>query len=67
MVVILNRNEERGKKLKVPHHARATSTRDGNMPRVTATCLIPDNNNNTSDYKVSIIRCRPLEVLPIIY
>jgi len=43
MVVLLNRNEERGEELKVPHHARATSTRDGNMPRVTATCLIPDN------------------------
>ena len=43
MVVLLDRNEERGEELKVPHHARATSTRDGNMPRVTATCLIPDS------------------------
>jgi len=45
VLLILDRNEERGEELKVPHHARATSTRDGNMPRVTATCLIPDNRN----------------------
>jgi len=33
MVVLpLVRNEERGKELKVPYHARATSTRDGNLP-----------------------------------
>ena len=47
MVVLLldfNRNEKRGEELKVPHHARATSTRDGNMPSVTATCLIPNKN-----------------------
>jgi len=45
MVVLLffDRNEERGEKLKVPHHARATSARNGNMPGVTAACLIPDN------------------------
>jgi len=47
MVVLLDRNEERGKELKVPHHARATSTRNGNMPRVTATCLIPDTSNSS--------------------
>jgi len=44
MVVLLDRNEERGKELKVPYHTRATSTRDGNMPCVTATYLIPDKN-----------------------
>jgi len=37
-----DRNKERGKELKVPHHARATLARDGNMPGVTAACLIPD-------------------------
>jgi len=30
--------EERGKKLKVPHHASAAAARDGNLPHVTATC-----------------------------
>jgi len=49
MVVLLlfNRNEERGKELKVPHYARATSARDGNMPGVMAACLIPNNNHYT--------------------
>ena len=42
VVLLFNRNEERGKELKVPHHARATLARDGNMPGVTAACLIPD-------------------------
>jgi hypothetical protein len=32
VVLLLVRNEERGKELKVPHHARATLIRDGNLP-----------------------------------
>jgi len=46
MVVLLlvNRNEERGKELKVPYHARATLVRNGNIPSVTAACFIPDKN-----------------------
>ena len=47
IIVLLNRNEERGEELKVPYHARAISTRDGNMPCVTATCLIPDTGNSS--------------------
>jgi len=47
MVVLLNRNKERGKKLKVPYHAKAILTRNGNMPYVTATCLIPDTSNSS--------------------
>ena len=31
--------EERGKELKVPHHASTTAVRDGNLLRVKATCL----------------------------
>ena len=42
ILLFLNRNEERGEELKVPHHARATSARNGNMPGVTAACLIPN-------------------------
>jgi len=42
VVLLFNRNKERGEELKVPYHARATSARDGNMPGVTAACLIPD-------------------------
>jgi len=45
--LILNRNEERGEELKVPYHARATLTRNGNMPSVIATCLIPDTGNSS--------------------
>ena len=30
---------ERGKELKVPHHASAAAVRDGNLPYVKATCL----------------------------
>ena len=30
---------ERGEELKVPHHASAAAARDGNLPRVKATCL----------------------------
>ena len=45
--LILNRNKKRGKELKVPHHARATLTRNGNMPRVTATYLIPNTGNSS--------------------
>jgi len=43
VVLLLYRNEERGEELKVPYHARATSVCDGNMPSITAACLIPDN------------------------
>ena len=31
-------SEERGKEFKVPYHASAAATRDGNLPHVTATC-----------------------------
>ena len=31
--------EERGKELKVPHHASAAAARDGNLPHVKVTCL----------------------------
>ena len=31
---------ERGKELKVPHHASAAAVRDGNLPYIKATCLI---------------------------
>jgi len=43
VLLILNRNKERGKELKIPYYARAILTRDGNMPCVMATCLIPDS------------------------
>ena len=29
----------KGEELKAPRHASAAATRDGNLPRVTATCL----------------------------
>jgi len=45
VVLLFDRNEERGEELKVPYHARATLARDGNMPGVTAACLIPDSNS----------------------
>ena len=48
LLILFNRNKERGEELKVPHHTGATLTRDGNMPGVTATCLIPDNRNYIS-------------------
>ena len=32
--------KERGKKLKVPHHANIAVVRDGNLPYNKATCLI---------------------------
>jgi len=44
VVLLFNRNEERGEELKVPYYARATLACDGNMPGVMAACLIPDNN-----------------------
>ena len=47
VVLLFNRNKERGEELKVPYHARATSARDGNMPSVTAACLIPDTSNSS--------------------
>jgi hypothetical protein len=41
----------KGEELKAPRHASAAATRDGNLPSrdgslpyLTATCLIPDNN-----------------------
>jgi len=43
VVLLFDRNKERGEELKVPHYARATSARNGNMPGVTAACLIPNN------------------------
>ena len=30
---------ERGEELKIPHYASAAAARDGNLPRVKATCL----------------------------
>ena len=33
------RIEERGKELKVPHHANAAAVRDGNLPYIKTTCL----------------------------
>ena len=43
-----------GKELKAPRHASAAVTRDGNLllrdgslPYVTATCLIPDTGNSS--------------------
>jgi len=42
-----NRNKERGEELKVPYHARATLIRDGNMPHIIATCLIPNTGNSS--------------------
>jgi len=56
VVLLFNRNKERGEELKVPYHARATSARDGNMPGVTAACLIPDKIFilfNTYRYSIS--------------
>jgi len=47
VVLLFDRNEERGKELKVPHHARATSARNGNMPGIMAACLIPDTSNSS--------------------
>ena len=35
----LLRSKERGKELKVPHHASATAVCDGNLPHVKAICL----------------------------
>ena len=31
--------KERGKELKVPHHANTAAARDGNLPYIKATCL----------------------------
>ena len=43
-----------GKELKAPRHASAAATRDGNLPSrdgslpyLTATCLIPDTGNSS--------------------
>ena len=43
-----------GKELKAPRHASAAATRDGNLPLrngslpyVTATCLIPNTSNSS--------------------
>ena len=30
---------ERGKELKIPHHASAAAARDSNLPYIKATCL----------------------------
>ena len=35
---MLSFNTKKGKELKVPYHASAAVTRDGNLPHVTATC-----------------------------
>ena len=36
---MLSFNTKKGEELKVPYHASAAATRDGNLPHVTATCL----------------------------
>ena len=33
------RIKERGKELKVPHHANTATVYDGNLPHIKATCL----------------------------
>ena len=35
---MLSFNTRKGKELKVPYYASVAATRDGNLPRVTATC-----------------------------
>jgi len=35
---MLSSNTKKGEELKVPYHASAAVTRDGNLPHVTATC-----------------------------
>ena len=35
---MLSFNTRKGEELKVPYHASVAATRDGNLPRVTATC-----------------------------
>ena len=47
MLILFDRNKERGEELKVPYHARATSARDGNMPGITAAYLIPNTGNSS--------------------
>jgi len=39
IIVIVLEYGERGKELKVPHHASAAAAYDGNLPYVKATCL----------------------------
>ena len=47
VILLLYRNEERGKELKVSYHARAMLARDSNIPNVTAACLIPNTGNSS--------------------
>jgi len=63
-LILFNRNKERGKELKVPYHARATSVRDGNMPGVTAACLIPDNTR-AETYIAKLINTVSREATPL--
>ena len=37
---MLSFNTKKGEELKVPYHASVAVTRDGNLPRITATCHI---------------------------
>ena len=37
---MLSFNTKKGEELKVLYHASVAVTRDGNLPRVTATCLL---------------------------
>jgi hypothetical protein len=37
----------KGEELKAPRHASAAATRDGSLPYLTATCLIPDTSNSS--------------------
>ena len=54
MVKKLINRMRKGEELKAPRHASAAATRngnllsrDGNLPYVTATCLIPDTSNSS--------------------
>jgi hypothetical protein len=71
MVILVNKayliGMRKGEELKAPRHASAAATRDGNLPSrdgslpyVTATCLIPDNN-----YKIAKLPLGPLVRIPI--
>ena len=38
-------NTEKGEELKVPHHASAAATRDGNLPHIMTTCFCSQQND----------------------
>ena len=54
MIKLILLVKRKGKELKAPRHASAAATRDGNLlsrdgnlPYVTANCLIPDTGNSS--------------------